>query len=115
MGISYLQTDMASEKLHRKTIAATVNQMLRGITNQVIPVTLSAVDVFTVVADPWYTAGGTQRPRITPSTALILVPIHINCVGDAIFYQTAIVGQITVAHNARSVANRDYFGILVGI
>jgi hypothetical protein len=85
--------------------------LIVGDTDNLITFTLANGAGPTVVTDP-------TSDRITPGTVIVPIPIHANCAGDVIDFQTATVvaglGQVTFTHNNRAVANRDYIGIIVG-
>ena len=93
------------EKQHRRDIARTLNDVLKGKQNVTLKVTLAASATSTTIIDA----------RIGVSTAVLLMPLTANAATAyvaGIWFDTQLKGSV-VAHHASSTATDQIFRIVL--
>ena len=102
--------DLEDDKMHRRQIASSLNQVLVGKQNNVLDVTLAASSATTTLSDQ----------RIGVNTAILLSPTSANAsaelaAGGIYFAQASRVnGSAVITHANNSQTDRTFKAVLVG-
>lgn len=106
MSVQYLPTTGVDEKTHRLLIAETINQMLKGRSNNVGSLTLTPSTTTTTVTDNLFDS------NMVP----VLIPTSANAAGalSGLYLSARANGSFTLTHASTAAADKTFLYIRVG-